>query len=492
MIIQGKKDKWSLNIGLEVHAQLMSKSKLFSSSQNTHGQESNEHVSFIDAAMPGMLPVMNKECVSLAVKASIALNASVNKISIFDRKNYFYPDSPQGYQISQFFYPIACNGNIKINTKNGAQKAVIINRIHIEQDAGKSTHDQSPSDTFIDLNRAGTPLIEIVTNPDFTDGYEVEQFMKQLRNTLRYANVCDGDLEKGSMRCDANISVKKVQEKNLGTRVEVKNLNSFKNISKAIAFEANRQVVLLESQGSIICETRLFNASSGITKSMRKKEDNIDYRYFPDPDLLPLKISTQYINNIKNTLPELPEEKKKRYIREYGITNYDAEILTANRKTAEFFEVIAKKVDPKLATNWICAELFGRLNKLGLHFNELSISTKNFCSLLELIISKKISGKIAKEVLDKMFQTNDSPEQIVQKYNLLQISNASEIEGHISNVLTHYSDKVEEYRAGRVKLFAFFVGKVMQYSKGKANPQTVNALLSKKLSSKQKKNDYSM
>ncbi len=481
MIIQGIKGEWELVIGLEIHAQLSSNSKLFSSASTSFGEENNEQVSFIDAAMPGLLPVTNEKCVELAVRAGLALDAKINEFSMFDRKNYFYPDSPQGYQISQFFYPIVSDGSVEITTKEGKQKTIIINRIHIEQDAGKSIHDQSPTETFIDLNRVGVPLIEIVTNPDFQDPDEVEQFMKKLRNILRYIDVCDGDLEKGSMRCDANVSVKKKGANELGTRVEIKNLNSFKNIGKAIMYEANRQVELLEDEQKIVQETRLFDVNLGQTKSMRKKEEANDYRYFPDPDLLPLRISSEYINNIRNNLPELPEDKKKRYIKEYGITEYDSEVLTADKKVAEFFEKIAKKIEPKLAANWICAELFGRLNKVGMEFSNLSISSEDFGSLLQLIASNKISGKIAKEVLDKMFETNEAPEKIVEKYNLSQISNAGEIEQYIDDIISANPEKVEEYRSGKDKLFGFFIGEIMKVSKGKANPQSVNEILIKKL-----------
>jgi len=483
MIIQGIKCEWELVIGLEIHAQLSSNSKLFSSASTGFGEENNEQVSFIDSAMPGMLPVTNEKCVELAVRAGLALDAKINEFSMFDRKNYFYPDSPQGYQISQFFYPIVSDGSIEITTKEGKQKTIIINRIHIEQDAGKSIHDQSPTETFIDLNRVGVPLIEIVTNPDFQDPDEVEQFMKKLRNILRYIDVCDGDLEKGSMRCDANVSVKKKGANELGTRVEIKNLNSFKNIGKAIMYEANRQIELLEDEQKIVQETRLFDVNLGQTKSMRKKEEANDYRYFPDPDLLPLRISSEYINNIRNNLPELPEDKKKRYIKEYGITEYDSEVLTADKNVAEFFEKIAKKIEPKLAANWICAELFGRLNKVGMEFSNLSISSEDFGSLLQLIASNKISGKIAKEVLDKMFDTNEAPEKIVEKYNLSQISNTGEIEQYIDDIISANPEKVEEYRSGKDKLFGFFVGEIMKVSKGKANPQSVNEILIKKLQS---------
>ncbi|RST69960.1 Asp-tRNA(Asn)/Glu-tRNA(Gln) amidotransferase subunit GatB [Candidatus Aquarickettsia rohweri] len=483
MIIQGKTNKWELVIGLEIHAQLNSKSKLFSHSSTKFGEDNNEQVSYIDAAMPGMLPITNKKCIELAIKAGLAVNAKINTFSVFDRKNYFYPDSPQGYQISQLFYPIVSDGNMQITKDNGEKKTITINRIHIEQDAGKSIHDQSPIETFIDFNRVGVPLIEIVTDPNFNEPSEVEQFMKKLRNILRYIDVCDGDLEKGSMRCDANVSVRKKGDNKFGTRVEIKNLNSFKYINKAILYEANRQVELLEEQQDIVQETRLFDVNLGQTKSMRKKEEANDYRYFPDPDLLTLKISADFINNIKNNLPELPEDKKRRYINNFHLTTYDAEVLTADKAVAEFFEIIAKKVDPKLAANWICAELFGRLNKKGIEFYKMPITSENFCTLLQLITDNKISGKIAKDVLDIMFENNNSPEEIVKKHNLMQISGTDEIEKYIDEVLNSNPEKVKEFKSGKEKLFGFFVGQVMKISKGKANPQNVNEILTKKLHS---------
>ena len=483
MLIQGLKDNWELTIGLEIHAQLKSGSKLFSSSPTGFGEENNKQVSYIDGAMPGMLPVTNKKCIELAVRAGLIVNAKINKFSMFDRKNYFYPDLPQGYQISQFFYPIVTDGSIDIIDNKGKKKTIHINRIHIEQDAGKSIHDRSPTETFIDLNRAGVPLIEIVTNPDFSDVSEVEQFMKKLRNMLRYADVCDGDLEKGSMRCDANVSVRKKGTKELGTRVEVKNLNSFKNIVKAIIAETDRQINLLENGENLVQETRLYDVDMDETKSMRRKEEARDYRYFPDPDLLPLKISSEFIEEVKKQLPELPEQKKARYIQNFEITQYDADVITADKKVAEFFERVAEKVNPKLVANWICAELFGRLNKKGIPFDDLPISAENFISLLQLIESNQISGKIGKEILDRMFESNEDPKSIVKKYNLIQVSNTSEIERYIQDVLDANPEKVKEFKEGKEKLFGFFIGQIMKVSKGKANPKTVNEILTKKLQS---------
>ena len=483
MFIQGLKNEWELAIGLEIHAQLKSESKLFSSSSTNFDEESNKQVSYIDAAMPGMLPVANEKCIELAVRAGLVVNAKINEFSMFDRKNYFYPDLPQGYQISQFFYPIVTDGSVDIVNNEGIKKTIRINRIHIEQDAGKSIHDRSPTETFIDLNRAGVPLIEIVTDPNFTDVSEVEQFMKKLRNMLRYADICDGDLEKGSMRCDANVSVKKKGSNELGTRVEVKNLNSFKNIMKAITCEAGRQVNLLENGQEIMQETRLYDAGTNKTGPMRKKENAQDYRYFPDPDLLPLKISAEFIEEVRKQLPELPDQRKERYLKDFEITQYDAEVIIAEKKVAEFFENVAEKVNPKLTANWICVELFGRLNKREMSFDDMPISVQNFTSLLQLIDSNQISGKIGKEVLDKMFENDEYPKSIVKKYNLVQISDTSEIEKYIEDVLNANPDKVKEFKEGKEKLFGFFVGEVMKASKGKANPKTVNEILMQKLQS---------
>ncbi|WPX95963.1 Asp-tRNA(Asn)/Glu-tRNA(Gln) amidotransferase subunit GatB [Candidatus Bandiella euplotis] len=481
MFIKGSKHDWELVIGLEIHAQLKSKSKLFSCSSTHFGEENNTQVSYVDAAMPGMLPVANKKCVELAVRAGLAINGEINKFSVFDRKNYFYPDSPQGYQISQFFLPIVTNGSLDIVDASGEKKTITINRIHIEQDAGKSIHDQSPTETFIDLNRVGIPLIEIVTDPDFRDPNEVEQFMKKLRDILRYINVCDGDLEKGSMRCDANVSMRKKGATVLGTRVEVKNINSFKNITKAINIEAHRQVALLEDGQEVIQETRLYDAALDQTKSMRKKEESRDYRYFPDPDLLPLKITAEFIEEVRKQLPELPEQKKERYIKDFGITPYDADVVTADKDVAEFFENIASTVNPKLVANWICVELFARLNKNGLAFHELPIKEEYFLSLLQLIESGHISGTIGKDVLDIMFESNEDPKHIVEKNGLAQISNTDEIAKYVEQVLQSNPEKVAELKGGKEKLFGFFVGQVMKISQGKANPQTINEILTKKL-----------
>ena len=471
------KNDWELVVGLEVHAQLNTRSKLFSYSSTEESKIGNDQVSLIDAAMPGTLPIINKKCVELCVKAGIALDATINKFSMFDRKNYFYPDSPQGYQISQFFYPIVSKGKLDIIKKNGQPKRININRIHIEQDAGKSIHNYSANETFIDLNRMGIPLIEIVTDPDFSSTEEVEEFIRELRNILRYTNVCDGNLEKGSIRCDANISVKKHNSKKLGTRVEIKNLNSFKAIRKSIMYEMDRHIKLLEEGQIVLQETRLFNSNVGETKLMRKKEELSDYRYFPDPDLLPLKISSNFIDDIRKTLPELPKEKEQRYITEYSLSKYDAKLLTSEKDIASFFEEVTKVIDPKLSANWICVELLGRMNKISVGFNDLMISTKDFTTLLNLIYLKKISGKIAKYVLDKMFETNEGPEEIVKKHSLTQISDKNTIMGYINKVLSLNPEKVQEIQNGKSKILDFFIGQVMKIGKGRVNPDVVNKLL---------------
>ena len=480
MIIQGIKNKWEIVIGLEIHIQLKSNSKLFSYSSTNFGQESNEQVSFIDSAMPGTLPVTNKKCIEMSIKAGLALDATINAFSIFDRKNYFYPDLPQGYQISQFFYPIASNGHLVIKIQKNKKKCIKINRIHIEQDAGKNIHKEN-GEFFVDLNRAGIPLIEIVTKPDFTDPDEVIQFIKKLRYILKFIGVCDGHFETGSMRCDANISVKKQKDSKLGTRVEIKNLNSLKNIRKSILYEGNRQVKLLEDSQKINQETRLFDAFLNKTKSMRKKEGINDYKYFPDPDLLPIKISREYIEFIKQNLPELPELKIKKYITSYNITNYNAEILTADIEIAAFFEEIVDKINPQLTINWICVELFGRLNKVGIEFSNSFISSQNFYFLLKLISSNNISGKIAKKVLNKMFVTSNKPQDIINKFNLLQISNSNQVVKFVNNILFNNSKKINDYIMGKKKLFSFFIGQIMKISEGKANPQSVNTALIKTL-----------
>lgn len=478
--ISGRTGEWEVVIGLEVHAQVSSESKLFSGSSTEFGAEPNSQVSFVDAAMPGMLPVLNKFCVEQAIKTGLGLNAKINLYSAFDRKNYFYPDLPQGYQISQFYHPIVGAGIIDIMV-DGETKFINIERIHLEQDAGKSIHDQSPYSSYVDLNRCGIALMEIVSAPDLRSPKEAAEYVKKLRAILRYLGTCDGDMEKGSMRCDANVSVRKVGDTKLNNRCELKNLNSMRYIIKAIEYEAERQVEIYESGGKVDQETRLFDVDSGETRTMRSKEDARDYRYFPDPDLMPLVLTEDFVQKIKSELPELPQQKKERYVKELKLSDYDAEILTVEKETALFFEEVIKDSDPKMAANWILAELFGRLNKAGITLSESKITPAKLSELLKLISSDVISGKIAKEVFDIMFETEESAEEIVKKKGLQQVSNSAEIESIIQKILQENVDKVTEYKSGKDKLFGFFVGQVMKISEGKANPAMVNDLLKKNL-----------
>ncbi|MFK8040552.1 MAG: Asp-tRNA(Asn)/Glu-tRNA(Gln) amidotransferase subunit GatB [Rickettsiaceae bacterium] len=478
--IKGKTGDWEYVIGLEVHAQIKSKAKLFSSESTEFGKEPNENVSLIDAAMPGMLPVLNEYCLHQAIRTGLSFHGIINKYSAFDRKNYFYPDLPQGYQISQFYHPIVSGGEIKLNLEDGSEKIVRIERLHIEQDAGKSSHDQLPNDSLIDLNRSGVGLMEIVTKPDISSPEEAAEFVKKLRNMLRYLGSCDGDMEKGSLRCDANVSVRKSSDP-LGTRCEIKNLNSTRNIVNAIIYEAQRQVGIIESNGVIDQETRLFDVSTGETRTMRSKEEAHDYRYFPDPDLLPVKISQDLIDDLARTLPELPDDKVMRYINDFGLNRYDAGILVADINTADYFDQVAKLADPKLSANWIITELFGRLNKASMELSESKITPAHLVSMINLITKGEISGKIAKTVFDDMFNTGEFPEEIVKKKGLIQLNDSSTIEPIIDGILSNNQLSVMEYQNGKEKLFGFFVGQVMKKTGGKANPGIVNALLKEKL-----------
>ena len=478
--ILGNTGEWEVVIGLEIHAQVSSNAKLFSGSSTEFGSEPNSQVSFIDSAMPGMLPVLNKFCVEQAVKTGLGLNAKINLVSAFDRKNYFYPDLPQGYQISQFYQPIVGEGHIDILTDN-EHKTIKIERLHLEQDAGKSIHDQSPDSSYVDLNRCGIALMEIVSAPDIRSPKEAAEYVKKIRAILRYLGTCDGDMEKGSMRCDANVSVRKTGDTKLNNRCELKNINSMRNIIKAIEYEAQRQVEVYESGGEIRQETRLFDTEIGETRSMRSKEDARDYRYFPDPDLMPLTLTEEFIQNIKNNLPELPEAKQKRYIAELNLSAYDAEVLTIEKETASYFEEVIKESDPKMAANWITAELFGRLNKANIEINSCNISPKKLSGLLKLISSDVISGKIAKEVFDIMFENGEDAEKIVEERGLKQVTDIAEIETIIAKIIEDNPDKVAEYKSGKDRLFGFFVGQAMKLSEGKANPSIVNELLKKSL-----------
>lgn len=479
--IEGNTGKWEYVIGLEIHAQIKTNSKLFSGAATEFGSNPNSQVSLIDAGMPGMLPVLNMECVRQAVLTGIGIKAVINKYSVFDRKNYFYPDLPQGYQISQLYHPIVEHGSVEIQDDAGKNKVIRVNRIHIEQDAGKSMHDQSPDYSFIDLNRSGIGLMEIVTEPDISSPFEAAEYVKKIRSILRYLGTCDGDMEKGSMRCDVNVSVRKPGSP-LGTRCEIKNVNSVRNIIRATEYEAMRQVELLESGKTVDQETRLFDANTGKTRTMRSKEDAQDYRYFPDPDLLPLILHDEFIEEIRKTLPELPDDKKDRYVKEYGLSEYDAGVLTSEKETASFFEKVAEKSDPKLAANWITGDLFGFLNKHGIELAESKVTAENLSKLIGLIQDGTISGKIAKTVFEDMFETGKEPAQIVEEKGLVQVTDESAIEAIIDNVLSANPDKVAEFKSGKDKLFGFFVGQVMKESAGKASPEVVNKLLKGKLS----------
>lgn len=480
-IVKGITGDWEMVIGLEVHAQVVSNSKLFSGTPTDFGAEPNTQVSFIDAGYPGMLPTLNEKCVEQAVKTGLGLNAKINLVSIFDRKNYFYPDLPSGYQISQFYHPIVGSGKIYLDMADGSVKEVGITRIHLEQDAGKSLHDQSPNESFIDLNRSGVALMEIVSEPDIRTSEEAGEYLKKLRSIVRYLGTCDGDMEKGSLRCDANVSVRRVGDKNLGTRAEIKNVNSIRNVMRAIEHEAARQVSLIESGGAVVQETRLFDAGTGETRTMRSKEEAHDYRYFPDPDLLPLTLTAEYVDKIRNNLPELPDHKIKRYTTEMGLSHYDAAVLVAEKIVAEYFEEVVRHSDPKTAANWITGELFARLNKEGLSIDKSPVSAKQLSELLELIKNGTISGKIAKQVFDILFTQGGSAYAIVEREGLMQVSDNSEIEKIIDDVIASNPDKVAEYKSGKDKLFGFFVGQVMKLSGGKANPGAVNDILKAKL-----------
>ena len=479
-IIKRNENNYEVIIGLEVHAQVLSDSKLFSSSSTKFGAEPNTQVSLVDAAFPGMLPVINEFCIKQAVKTGVGLKAKINKRSIFDRKNYFYADLPQGYQISQYKDPIVGEGSVILDLPLG-EKTIGIERLHLEQDAGKSIHDIDPQNTLVDLNRSGVALMEIVSKPDLRSPDEVNAYIKKLRSIMRYLGTCDGNMQEGSLRADVNVSVRKKGEKELGTRCEIKNVNSIKFMQMAIEYEANRQVDVIEEGGSIDQETRLFDTKKNETRSMRSKEDAHDYRYFPDPDLLPLEISDDFINNIKKSIPELPDEKKKRFIEKFNLSAYEANILVSDIETSKYFEEVIKNSDVKISTNWITGELFALLNDKNLEISKSPISAKNLSKLINLIKDGTISGKIAKSVFEIMATGDKNPVDIVEEKGLKQQSDPKELEKLIDKVINDNPDKVKEYKSGKEKLFGFFVGQVMKISGGKANPQLVNDILKKKL-----------
>ena len=481
-IVQGQSGDWEVVIGMEVHAQITSASKLFSGSSTSFGAKPNQNVSLVDAAMPGMLPVINSECVRQAVKTGLGLNAEINLFSVFDRKNYFYADLPQGYQISQFKQPIVGEGAITIELKDGSSHEIGIERLHLEQDAGKSLHDQHPTKSYIDLNRSGVALMEIVSRPDLRSAEQAGAYIKKLRSILRYLGTCDGNMEEGSLRADVNVSVRRPGGE-LGTRTETKNLNSVRFIMQAIDFEVERQIQILEEGGQIDQETRLFDTTTGETRQMRSKEDAHDYRYFPDPDLLPLTLTQDYVDEIKSSLPELPDQIKARMISEYGLSAYDAGVLTEEREIAAFYETASGGQDKKLVANWMSVELFGALNKAGKSLSESPVSPAGLGALVGLISDGTISGRIAKDVFADMFETGRDAVTIIEEKGLKQVSDVGSIEGLIDQVMSDNQDKVEEYRGGKDKLFGFFVGQTMKLSGGQANPGMVNQILRAKLDS---------
>ena len=485
--ITGTTGEWEVVIGLEVHAQIATKAKLFSGASTEFGAEPNTQVSLVDAAMPGMLPVLNEECVRQAVRTGMALQAQINPWSRFDRKNYFYADLPQGYQISQLYHPIVGEGAIEIETEEGS-KTIGIERLHIEQDAGKLMHDQHPSFSYVDLNRCGVALMEIVSKPDMTSPDEAGSYVRKLRSILRYVGSCDGNMEQGSMRADVNVSVRKRGDA-LGTRCEIKNVNSVRFIQQAIEYEANRQVDIIEGGGTIRQETRLFDPDKGETRSLRSKEDAHDYRYFPDPDLLPLDLSPEFLEECRATLPELPDAKRSRYLEKLGLSEYAASVITADADTARWFETLLAESSlkqgkgqeevAKAASNWLTSDLFGALNRLGKTIEESPVSPAQGAELLALVADGVVSGTLAKQVFEVMLDTGQDPEAIVEERGLRQTSDTGAIEAVIAEVMTSNADKVAEYRGGKDKLFGFFVGQVMKSMGGKGNPQVVNELLKK-------------
>ena len=479
-LVKGETGDWEIVIGMEVHAQVIANSKLFSGSATDFGAEQNTQVSMVDAAMPGMLPVLNEKCVEQAVRTGLGLNAQVNKTSVFARKNYFYADLPQGYQISQYDQPIIGEGKIEIDLPDGTTKEIGIARLHLEQDAGKSIHDQHPTKSFVDLNRSGCALMEIVSEPDIRGPEEAAAYLSKLRMILRYLGTCDGNMEEGSMRADVNISVRKPGDE-YGTRAEIKNVNSVKAVQQAIDFEVNRQIDLIESGGEVVQETRLWDPNKMETRSMRSKEEAHDYRYFPDPDLLPLVLDDAMIEDIKKTLPELPDEKKHRFMDSYGLSLYDSSVLIAERARAEYFEKVANDNDAKMAANWVINELLGALNKENKPLSDSPITAEQLSGLIKLIADNTISGKIAKDVFADMYQTGKDAADIVEEKGLKQVTDTGAIEAIVDEVIAENPDNVEKYKGGKDKLFGFFVGQVMKKSQGKANPAMVNDLLKKKL-----------
>jgi len=483
-LIKGSTGDWEVVIGMEVHAQVTSNSKLFSGASTAFGGEPNSHVSLVDAAMPGMLPVINEECVRQAVRTGLGLNAKINLRSVFDRKNYFYPDSPQGYQISQYKSPIVGEGVITVELEGGKTATIGIERLHLEQDAGKLLHDQNPTMSHVDLNRCGVALMEIVSKPDIRDAEQAKAYVTKMRSILRYLGTCDGDMEKGNLRADVNVSVRKPGGA-LGTRCEIKNMNSINFIGQAIEFEARRQIEILEDGGQIEQETRLYDPNKGETRSMRSKEEAHDYRYFPDPDLLPLEFSQEYVDQLKTKLPELPDQKRVRFIADLALSPYDAGVLVAERESADFYETVLGKLanqarDGKVAANWVINELFGRLNKEGRDIAASPVAAGQLAAIIDLIGEGTISGKIAKDLFEIVWQEGGDPRELVETRGMKQVTDLSAIEKVVDDIIAANPDKVAQARA-KPQLAGWFVGQVMKSSGGKANPQAVNDLLKSKL-----------
>lgn len=484
-ILKGKNKEYEMNIGLEIHCQVISDSKLFSKSSTKFGALPNTHVSFLDSGFPGQLPVINKFCIEQAIKTGLGLNATINKKSVFDRKHYFYADLPTGYQITQQFHPIVSDGWVEIINEEGVSKKIRIEKLHVEQDAGKLTHDLSPTKSMVDFNRAGVALMEIVSKPDMASPYEAGEYIKKIRSLVRYLGTCDGNMDEGSMRCDINISLREKGSDTFGTRTETKNVNSVRFAIQAIEYESNRQLEILENGGTIVQETRLFDANTGTTRSMRSKENAIDYRYFPDPDIMPLILEEGLVERIKESMPELPDAKRKRFIEEYKLSDYDADILTAEREVAEYFEEAVgseKARDGKMVANWMQTELFAVLNKESKDITESPIPAQSLGELIDLIKDGTISGKIAKDVFKIMYEGNEkSPRKIVEEKGLKQVSDTGAIEKVIDNIIASSPDNVALYKGGKVQLFGWFVGQTLKAMKGQANPQIVNEILKKKL-----------
>ncbi len=485
-LIEGETGTWEMVIGLEVHAQVISEAKLFSGASTAFGAAPNSQVSLVDAAMPGMLPVLNRVCVEQAIRTGLGLNAKINHFSVFERKNYFYPDLPAGYQISQYAHPIVGEGTILLDLEDGAVREVGIERLHLEQDAGKSLHDQDPYRTYVDLNRAGVALMEIVSKPDLRSAAEAGAYLRKLRSILRYLGTCDGNMDEGSMRCDVNLSVRRPGGP-LGTRTETKNVNSIRYVQQAIEVEARRQIEVLESGGTVVQETRLFDHRSGETRSMRSKEEAHDYRYFPDPDLLPLELDPDWVAEIRGALPELPDAKKRRFIEDFGLSAYDAAVLVAEKANADFYEAVVAggpagaRRDPKTVANWVTVNYFGALNASGLALDEAPVDAAKLGGLLDLIADETISGRIAKEVFEEMWETGKPAGEIVEAKGLKQITDSGEIEAIVDRVIADNPEQAQQVAEGNPKVIGWFVGQVMKATQGKANPGVVNKLLKSKL-----------